>query len=289
MKDQKIIFVTGKGGVGKSVVALAFAKKLARNKRVLLVELGLRSFYSDFLKFPVEYQPQSYQENLDIALWSGAECLREYAIHLLKIESLYKLFFENRISRSLIDVAPALSELAILGKITSGIRDVGPPLNYDVIVVDCYATGHMMALLRAPRGMAEAVRFGPMAEQTSTMLATIRNFKICEYIIVSLPEELPAVEADELHREILDEVGVKPQIYCNKIWPASELQQIKKADAGKNTEEEKSFLRELDDLILRQEAWISYLRHRHPNLSLLPMNFSSDPDEITNSLESRLP
>lgn len=288
MKKQKIIFVTGKGGVGKSVVALATAKKLSRDKRVLLVELGLRSFYSDFLKAPVHYHPTTYQKNLDIALWSGPECLKEYALHLLKIESLYKLFFENRISRSLIDVAPALSELAILGKITSGIREVGPPLDYDVIVVDAYATGHMMALLKAPRGMAEAVRFGPMAEQTSTMLETIRNPKLCEYVIVTLPEELPAVEADDLYREIFNEVGIKPKIYCNKIWPAGEIQHIKEAEGRKITEKEQDFLRALEDSILRQDAWVHYLRHRHEDLLLLPMKFSSNPDDITNSLESRL-
>jgi anion-transporting ArsA/GET3 family ATPase len=289
MTEQKIVFVTGKGGVGKSVVALALAKKYSTTKKVLLVELGLRSFYADFLNFPVQYAPSNYQKNLDIAIWSGGECLKEYALHLLKIESLYKLFFENRISRSLIDVAPGLSELSILGKITSGIRKIGPPLNYDVLVIDCYATGHMMAMLRAPRGMAEAVKFGPMAEQTSSMLATIRNPKLCEYVIVTLPEELPAVEADELYREIQEETGVKPSLVCNKVWPALKIHELKQLEAAKATKEEASFIQELEDLVLRQQAWVSYLEHRHNNLRLFPMTFSSNPSEITQSIEKALP
>ena len=288
MVNQEIIFVTGKGGVGKSTVALALARKLAQQRRVLLVELGLRSFYADCLNVPIGYQPRRFQKNLEIALWSGTDCLREYAIHLLKIESLYKLFFENRISRALIEVAPALSELAILGKITSGIRKIGPPLDYDVIVVDSYATGHMMALLRAPRGMAEAVRFGPMAEQTATMLSTIRNPEICRYVIVSLPEELPAVEADELYRDIHDEVGIRPTILCNKVWSADEIRSLRASSSGESAPKEKEFLKDLNDHLLRQEAWIQYLKHRHPDVRLLPMTFSSDPMTVTASIEKEL-
>lgn len=287
MAEQQIIFVTGKGGVGKSTVALAMATKLAQSKKVLLVELGLRSFYSDFLKLSVSYKPVNYRKNLDIAMWSGTDCLKEYALHLLKLESLYRLFFENRISRALIDVAPALAELAILGKITSGIRKVGPPLEYDVLVIDAYATGHMMALLRAPRGMAEAVRFGPMAEQTATMLATIRNPQICQYLIVTLPEELPAIEADELYRNIREEVGITPTLLCNKVWSKKEVQGL--STNADSTDDERVFIAELKDLMIRQDAWVNYLMHRHPTLCLLPMTFSSDPQIITERMQRELP
>lgn len=288
MIEQKIIFVTGKGGVGKSTVALALAQNMAESKRVLLVELGLRSFYGDFLNTTVTYQPRPLSKNLDIALWSGAECLKEYAIHLLKVEALYNLFFENRISRALIEVAPALSELAILGKITSGIRQIGPPLDYDAIVVDCYATGHMLALLRAPRGMAEAVKFGPMADQTATMLACIRDPKVCQYTVVSLPEELPAVEADELFREIKTEVGITPTLICNKVWDTEDEVKIKRTQVKNLSAAETTFINDLRDFSQRQLGWINFLRHRHPDLKILPMIFSSDSGMIISSLREAL-
>jgi len=288
-KEQKIIFVTGKGGVGKSAVALALAKKHSISKRVLLVELGMRSFYSDFLGISVNYKPSTWIKNLDLALWSGSECLKEYALYLLKVESLYKLFFENRISKALIEVAPALSELAILGKITSGVRHVGPELEYDLIVVDAYATGHMLALLRAPRGMNESIQFGPMAEQTQSMLKTICNPEICQYVIVTLPEELPAVEADELHRELKKETGIESKIYCNKVWPQEEILNLKKeSETTKGHEAEIQFTRDLSDLAGRQQAWIRYLDHRHSKVLQIPMKFSSDPVLIIESIERSL-
>lgn len=289
-KKQKIIFVTGKGGVGKSVVALALAKKHSQSQKVLLVELGIRSFHADFLGISVGYKPVTFQNNLDIALWSGSECLREYALHLLKVESLYKLFFENRISRTLIEVAPALSELAILGKITSGVRRVGPTLDYDLIVVDAYATGHMLALLRAPRGMNESIRFGPMAEQTQSMLKTITNPEICQYVIVTLPEELPAVEADELHQGLQQEVGISAKIYCNKVWPQTEILKLHQETEShpKTNNEEAAFTKELKYLVERQQGWVQYLEQRHSEVSLIPMVFSSESKGIVDEVERSL-
>ncbi|MCE3010575.1 MAG: arsenical pump-driving ATPase [Proteobacteria bacterium] len=222
--QQEIIFVTGKGGVGKSAVAAGIALKRSKEgKKTLLVELGYQSFYTDYfaeqLKAPVAFSPVRVTDNLDVALWSGPECLREYAIYLLKSESIYKLFFENSVSKALINVAPALPELAITGKITSGPRHVGPPLRYDVIVVDAFATGHFLALLKAPQGMAEAIQFGPMGDQSRSIDKVLKDSNQCKYFIVSLPEELPTAESLELAEGIEKTLGAKPVIVMNKMLP----------------------------------------------------------------------
>ncbi|MBX2995439.1 MAG: arsenical pump-driving ATPase [Bdellovibrionaceae bacterium] len=218
---MKIHLVTGKGGVGKSAVAAALAYRCAQDgQKTLLAELGDESFYQDYLGLKPLREGQTVRSPLgfDVALWSGASCLREYALYLLKVESLYKLFFENPVSRTLIQVAPALSELAIMGKVTSGPpRNVGPKLDYDAIVVDAYATGHFLALLKAPIGMIEAVRVGPMAEQSKGILKILRDPQITNYHLVCLPEELPVQESLELDREIQALVNVKPYLWLNKL------------------------------------------------------------------------
>ncbi|MFN7454906.1 MAG: ArsA family ATPase [Pseudobdellovibrionaceae bacterium] len=226
--QQEIIFVTGKGGVGKSAVAAGIAlKRSKQGKKTLLVELGYQSFYTDYfsdqLKSPVGFSPVRLTENLDVALWSGPDCLREYAIYLLKSESIYKLFFENAVSKALINIAPALPELAITGKITSGPRQVGPPLKYDAIVVDAFATGHFLALLKAPQGMAEAIKFGPMGDQSRSIDKVLRDSQQCKYFVVSLPEELPTAESLELAAGIEKILGTQPVIVMNKMLPVENL------------------------------------------------------------------
>jgi anion-transporting ArsA/GET3 family ATPase len=219
---MEIIFITGKGGVGKSAVAAAFALSKAREgKKTVLVELGDQSFYKDYFSLPeVVYKPRPlpiFDHSFDIAQWGGQEALKEYALYLFKIESLYKLFFENSVSKALINVAPALPELSILGKITSGPpRNAGPPMHYDCIVVDAYASGHFMALLKAPVGMAQAVRFGPMGEQVRSIEAVLRDPKICRYHVVAIPEELPVTEGMELARDIQKTVGQNAKMILNR-------------------------------------------------------------------------
>jgi hypothetical protein len=221
---MEIIFVTGKGGVGKSAVAAALALQKAQSgRKTLLVELGRESFYQNSLHLPQLDAQATYHgvpwpgvPKLTLALWSGPECLKEYALYLLKIESLYRLFFENPVTRTLVQVAPALPELSIMGKATSGPRRVGPPLNYDTIVIDAFATGHFMALLRAPQGMAEAVRFGPMGEQSRSINRTLSNPDFCKYVVVAFPEELPVIEGLELAHDIEKVVGIKPTLVMNR-------------------------------------------------------------------------
>jgi anion-transporting ArsA/GET3 family ATPase len=217
--NQEIHFFTGKGGVGKSIVALTMAyKKAQAGKKVLLVELGDQSFYRDLLDLDeVGYAPITLKPGLDLSLWTGADCLKEYARHLLKLESLYRLFVENPISRSLIDIAPALPEIAIMGKITSGPRKHGPQMNYDCIVVDGYATGHFLALVKAPYSMSQAVKFGPMGEQNRSIDRVLRDPSLCHYHIVTLPEELPIKETEELFEELKSFLEIKSQIIINKI------------------------------------------------------------------------
>lgn len=221
--QQEIHFVTGKGGVGKSVIAAALAlKKSQEGQKVLLVELGDQSFFKDFFNLPqVGYQPVPLRPSLSLALWSGEACLHEYARHLIKVETLAKLFFENAIMRAFINVAPGLPELAIMGKVTSGPRKHGPPLPFDCIVVDAFATGHFMALMEAPKGMSQAVHFGPMGEQSRNIDACLRNEEICRYHIVSLPEELPLKESLELSERLQNEFAVLPELIMNKILQVS--------------------------------------------------------------------
>lgn len=220
---KKAHLVTGKGGVGKSLFAAVLAYHLSRknspeNQQILLSELNERSFYQDYLKLPdIQYKPVAWKAGLDVAQWAPEECLKEYALHLLKIESLYKLFIENPVTKSLIQVAPGLHELALLGKLTSSPRKHGPPMNYNEVVVDSFSTGHFLTMLRAPSALNAAVPFGPMGEQSKSIDSYIRNNAFTEIHLVCLAEELPVSESIELYNQLKSEFGLTAKFYLNKM------------------------------------------------------------------------
>jgi anion-transporting ArsA/GET3 family ATPase len=281
---QKIIFVTGKGGVGKSAVAAGLALKEAQSgQKTLLVELGYQSFYQDYFDLPeVTYQPRNLKKNLDVALWSGPECLKEYARHLLKVESIYRLFFENSVTKALIQVAPALSEISILGKITSHPRQVGPPLNYDCIVVDAFATGHFLALLRAPQGMAEAISFGPMGEQSRSIERILKDPKFSHYYVVSFPEELPVVEGIELWQGIHDIIKIKPTHIFNRVLDVSP-EALKSQDPKLS-----SFQKYLSKISSAETNLLGQLQQQG-EVRILPQVFSVHAWDVISKLAEALP
>lgn len=281
-QEPKITFFTGKGGVGKSTLAAAYAQQLAKTgKEVLLVELGDRSFYQDFFSLKeISYKPTPWLPNAAIACWASKDCLKEYALYLLKLESLYRLFFENKVSKALIEIAPGLSELSILGKITSGNRQIGPPLlgptkAVDHLVVDAFATGHMLALLDAPLGMKNAIRFGPMHEQSRTIAETFSNPEICNYFIVSLAEELPVGESIELHAELKKRTGIEAKMICNKMYPLA-WQELATQNEG-----EERFLNSIKEKIKNQEYFFNQLEKQIDcRILSIPFIFNSNNQEV---------
>lgn len=257
---QKIVFVTGKGGVGKSIYAAALAQKYSQaGKRTLLVELGDESFFKTFFQMPqVHYAPVKTRNNWDVALWAGTDALKEYALHLLKSEAVYRLFFENKVSRALIQIAPGLPELAILGKVTSGPRHHGPSSPHDVIVVDAFSTGHFLALMRAPKGMAQAISFGPMGEQSRSIMRTVVDQNICDYHIVTLAEELPIRETIELYDQLKIEFGISAHVILNKTLNTT-------LKSGEISPKDNEFVKYVQATLARQEE--AHERLREKNLS----------------------
>jgi anion-transporting ArsA/GET3 family ATPase len=248
-KDQIIHWISGKGGVGKSTVAAALAISLARSGfRTLLVELGEKGFYRLVFNVEVAHEPREIQPRLSIARWDGEECLKEYLLYLLKLERIVDLFFENRVMKSLVQAAPGLKELALAGKITSGIRGVGPTLPFDRIVVDGYSTGHFRTLVESPHAMAQAIPVGPMGEQSRSIDAVLRSAHNCYYHVVVAPEELPVVEGLELAKFIQDKFGLEPEMILNRwLAPPVTLEEMRNLP-------ESEFLSYLRFLLERQNS-----------------------------------
>ena len=278
-----IHLVSGKGGVGKSTVAAALAKELAaKGRKTLLVELGERSYFRHIFHAPLDAEPLVVNSHLTVARWEGEACLREYLRYLIKIDRVVKLFFDNRVMRALVQAAPALKELALLGKVTSGPRKVGPPLPYDELVVDAYATGHFRALWRAPVGLGEAIPFGPMGEQSRSITNVLKDPMLTQFHVVTLPEELPVTEGLELARDIKRELGQNPRMILNR-WLESPLDLAKlRGFSGHD------FADYVAILLERQNAARATVEASGLETKILPWVFAAGAGDKIRALASRL-
>lgn len=213
LADKRLVVVTGKGGVGKSTLAAALAMQSAREGlRTLVCEVNAKERISQLLGRP-EVGPEvtALDENLWAVNVRPQEAMREYALMMLKFESIYSAVFENRVVRYFLRFIPSLQELVLLGKILFHLREKRPDGRYrfDRIIIDAPATGHAITFFSVPQVIVDTVPPGAMSQDATWMRDLLVDPKTTAVVLVSLPEELPVNETIELHDALASRVKMK--------------------------------------------------------------------------------
>ena len=240
--DKRLVIVTGKGGVGKSTVAIALAMASARRgKRTILCEVSAQEHSSQvFNRASVGFHEVEMEENLWAISIDPDESMREYVLLQLKVKAMRDLLFRSRLFTYLAAATPGLKELVTIGKIWElALKDrkVKQGRSYDTVIVDAPATGHGIGFLQTPRTFASIARVGPMHQQAKTLDAFITNRKRTGVAIVSLPEEMPVNETAKLERDLGSEIGVEvDRIFLNGLYPEkfdpAEIERLEALAAG---------------------------------------------------------
>ena len=204
---RRLVILSGKGGVGKSVVGMALAVAAhRRGKRVLFVEVDAAIPAARVLG----EEPGLASLNLD-----PPRVMDEYVRQTVRVELLARKVLDSPVYRRFFAAAPGLPELMVLGKIMvlaeAHARWSHRP-RHDLVIVDAPATGHGLAFLKVPLAASEAVPVGPVGNNARRILRLLRDPEWTAFGIVAIPEEMAAVEAAELHRLAALEVGVTPRV-----------------------------------------------------------------------------
>lgn len=216
---KPLIFISGKGGTGKTTLGLFVARHLAaEGKKVLFVELAPRSSARALLESSLkpDYKPTASGWGFDWCTVEGLDCLIEYVSSFTGIESVTQKVFENSIIKTLVNVAPGLNDLSVLGKLTSQYRGHGPGYNYQHVVIDAHSTGSFSSLLKAPKWLGGSVSSGPLKKQSEAIEKILKDKSIAQYLIVGLFEELPVDELEDTWAEFHDIIGEQLSVIMNK-------------------------------------------------------------------------
>ncbi|HET6449550.1 MAG TPA: ArsA family ATPase [Conexibacter sp.] len=213
LADKRLVFVTGKGGVGKSTVAIALGIAAARQ--------GLRTIVAE-----LSGQARA-AELFGVAPPSGEEARLAAGLHAISVdmeqameEYLHEragrvgdLLAASRAFHTFAHATPGMRELLSIGKVWELAQDrrrVAGAQPYDLVIVDAPATGHAVGALRAPATFAEIARVGPIAYQGRTIDATLRDPAQTAVVAVALPEEMPVTETLALRDRLRDALGQEP-------------------------------------------------------------------------------
>jgi anion-transporting ArsA/GET3 family ATPase len=241
VEASRLIFVTGKGGVGKTTVAAALGQRAAETgQRTLIIETASDGRLAHLFGHRIsDSAPRRLVAGLDAVRVDARKLVEEYFSRLLRFQFLSDRLLSSNTFNALTAAAPGITEFLLLERILGWIEPGfgARRRQYGVIIVDGPATGHAVKLLRTPRNLAAMVPGGPLGSTARRLLALLADHARARVLLVSLPEEMAVRETIETHQALAGDLAlhvVRPVI--NRVFPrhftAGEAERIQRERNG---------------------------------------------------------
>jgi len=291
LADRRLLYVTGKGGVGKTTVAAAIGLAAAEaGRRTIVCEVSeqdrvSRSFKREGVTAETEVQ---LAENLWAITIDPSQALQEWLAKQLGGGAPLRMLTRSHAFQYFIAAAPGAKELITIAKVwelAQLSRWDARNRTYDLVVVDAPASGHGLAMLTTPRTFGEIARVGPIRRQAGKIQDLLGDPERTGYVAVALPEEMPVVETLELGRRLPDAVGLGLEaIIVNGVWPvrfsAKDVKAIRAASRDGHDPEATAALRaaltEHDRAVLQRTHLDRLERESGTRVLTLPYLFESE-------------
>lgn len=206
--QRRLIIVTGKGGVGKTTVAAALARRFARQgKRVLCAEIVPLAETASQLAAalggpkPLE-EPVLVDHGLWAALLTPSKGHLRFLQDTLPIKILAEAAMRSQGLRKFLAAAPGFSDMGVMYRMLDLMnrKRPGGDAAFEVCIVDSPATGHALALAQIPEFLTRLIPAGPIFRAAKAGLDLLTDPQTTAAVVVTLPETLPITEALELKR-----------------------------------------------------------------------------------------
>ncbi len=201
--DSEFVFVTGKGGVGKSTVSALIGLTAAeRGKRTLIVYPEGSPSAEELWNQSLNDVPKQAARNLDIVAVEPEAAMRQYVAEVLGSTKLASLLFHQRIAQGLLTGIPGPSDWALLGRAWSytkgGVRDGNRKEKpYDLVVMDAPASGDGSGMLRIPQVILDLAPAARLRRDAESCLRLLQDERRAQIVFVTLVEHLPITETEE--------------------------------------------------------------------------------------------
>ncbi|MEG0773823.1 TRC40/GET3/ArsA family transport-energizing ATPase [Clostridium sp.] len=231
--QHKNIFFSGKGGVGKTVMACVTAVKIAaQGYKTLLLTTDPAAHIGKVLDKPIGDVPSKIEgmENLYAAKIDPKAAFEEYKKNVL--EEARKRFNENTVRTMEEELnSPCTEEMAAFQKFIAYASES----EYEVIVFDTAPTGHTLRLLELPMDWSKQIQIKAgvdaeiseedrkQKERFDKVISMMKDKDITTFAFVMYPEKTPIIEAYRASEE-LKSTGIQTQlVVANLIIPEEQV------------------------------------------------------------------
>ena len=228
----RLIFVTGKGGTGKSTVAAALATALARRRPTTLADLdgrqsAMRLLGVDVIGAGAAGAAASTQTNtstdtlinspknssrnsddaLDVLTITPQGELEAFIQRIVPVRAVSRRMLRSRTFGYVTAALPGLEAFLMLERLRQLSGHAA--LNDRFAVIDAPATGHALELLAVAKGIRNLAPAGTLNRLSSAVEEFLIDRNRFGVMLTVLPEELALREALEAAAELRDRLGIE--------------------------------------------------------------------------------
>jgi anion-transporting ArsA/GET3 family ATPase len=211
LPKETLHIVSGKGGTGKTTIAVGLACALAcAGRRVLVCEVEGRHGITDLFGRP----PLDGSEEPRLTLTPSGGAVHGLAIDaedalLEYLESFYHLGLAAKALDKFgavdfaTSIAPGLRDVLLTGKVYEAVRRQTKGMDgaYDAVVLDAPPTGRIAQFLNIHEAVSGLAKVGPIRSQADSINAMLRARTTVVHL-VTLLEDMPVTETEEAIKQL---------------------------------------------------------------------------------------
>lgn len=292
---RRLLFVVGKGGVGKTTVSAALALEASRRgSRTLLVEVDGVGRAAQL--FGVAVRPPgevlSLAPSLHLMNVEGSAALAEYLMMTVPVKRVLQGVLNSRIYQYFVAAAPGLKELMTIGKIwfeANRTDEATGERAWDLVVVDSPATGHSLQYLAMPQATFDTFTSGLVHREARRVVELLQDPARTGVVLVTAAEEMPVNETVETYRRLREDLHlpsallVVNRVHQTPLRP-SDVESLEQSLARAASGAEPGYAGEVLRRAREELGWVRindrYLQRLHDEVPLptaaLPFLFSEE-------------
>src|ERR1700679_3032 len=206
MKLPRVLFVTGKGGTGKSTVAAAIALALSGRRPTTLADLDGRVAAAALGATPRDSAAVKVTDSLDVIALAPRTELEAFIERIVPIRAISRRMLRSRTFGYVTAALPGLEAFLLLERLRIMAGDAALEDRY--VVIDAPASGsavEMLSVSSGVKGLAPAGTLNRLADSIDTFIADPTRFGV---VITTTPEHLAIGEALETSATLRDRLGI---------------------------------------------------------------------------------